>query len=857
MDQYHQERDELRRLAERALTALTAVPPGGPGQRRAADRARAAARLLHAAAQRHPSLALAGGYAAGKTLLICLLTGLPGLLAVSRVQTTGNLTALRLHPAPAGGEPALGTASVSYLPAEAVADLARFVLDGIVDVVRRRGLGYDITGLVDHQPVNLAEPARSDWSRVEEFCRRIWHSDNIELRHWGHELLQLRDALAVGAELLPRTHLGPPVAISTDLLRAATEIGDSRALPAQVPPARPVLPVTPDTGLDAAALRATFPLIRQIAIDVRLPTDVWDFGGRTVELLDFPGLDSGSLRDRFLVERELPRASAVLIVLQADRAVNDHVSAFHSMLEQGRFLRSGLADSVLVAANRFDLVPVPDPVPDTVADYAASPVHETFAALHRTAGLLTRGRHDRVALTSALAATAVRGQAPWGETSAAEQRRAADGRAGWQRVRQHLAATDPHHPVTAALGAYCADGGLVGLRALIADHMGGAGLRIWRAELRAAARALRAALGEVALGTAPRAAAPSAAPAEQAALTELRAALRAATTDLGHRLETLPLLAQLPAADGTTLEQALLDAAAREVHGWEIWLDTLRHGSTGRIRIEAQDTSVDHWATPGPGDLEDEGDDDWDDWRGPTRDTGPGRRPALTTQDFHEQYLASLTTLDDATGTLLTAALKEWGLGSHATGTPLARAAELFAAGRSLLAARLAVLDPPALVTHRVRMLGQLVDPGLAAARLDKVAARRPATAEPVHYPLAAAQALPWHPALAPRLADQAAEDLVRTDLERLLRLRRDLVRGLHHDACRRLHARLAALTADLLRGLKAIEAGLPTGGELERMLHAAGPAGPAADPDPAADLHTLLDDPSWPDPGTEDEDPR
>ncbi|GJF27889.1 hypothetical protein KNE206_05890 [Kitasatospora sp. NE20-6] len=852
MDQYHEERAALRSLAERALAALIALPPGGPQRQRAEARARAAARLLHAAAQRHPSLALAGSYAAGKTLLLCLLTRLPGLLAVSKVQTTGNLTVLRLHPAPPGGAPGLGAVSVSYLSAEAVADLAGFVLDGIVDSVRRRGLGYDVSALDGHRPVDLADPARSDWAPVEAFCRQVWHSDNIELRQWGHELLQLRDALAVGAHLLPRTPLGPPVAISAGLLRAAVEIGDSRSLPREVPPPRPVLPLPPDAALDAAGLRDTFPLIRQITLDVRLPQDVWDLGGLTVELADFPGLDSGSRRDRFLVERELPRASAVLIVLQAERAANDHVAAFHSMLEQGRFLRTGLADSVLVAANRFDLVPLPHPVPATVAEYAASPVHETFAALHRTAGLLTRHRHDRVALTSALAATAVRKQAPWGETSAADQRRAAENLDAWDAVRRQLALGDPHHPVTAALGRYCEDGGVDGLRTLIGTHMRGDGLRVWQGELRAAARALHTALADVARLVAPAATAPTAAPEERAALTALRTALRAAATDLGHRLDALPLLAQTRTGAGSTLEEELLDRAAREVHRAEIWTDTLRHAAGGRIVVG----SAGQQAAPGPyGGWDGEDDDGWD---GPAGAVAEPPRPALTTEDVRGLYDDAVATLDTATRELLDEALTAWGRAAHIPGGALARAAERFAADRRLLAARFAAVEPPASAEHRLRLISRLVDPGLAADRMARIAARPPGAAQQPRYPLAPAQALPWHPVLAPRLAAQTAEELVRTDLERLLRLRRDLVRGLHHDACRRLHGLLAALTADLTRRLAQIEAVLPSAAELDRMTSAHGPAGPGAGgPDPAADLAALLDDPSWPAPGPEEEDPR
>ncbi|MEV4558693.1 hypothetical protein AB0K51_17110 [Kitasatospora sp. NPDC049285] len=822
MDQDSREQAALRALANRVLTALGKLPPGGPERARAVAEARQAAIELHTVAQRNPSLAFAGCYSAGKSLLLCVLTGLPDLLAVSKVPTTGNITALRVHPAPPGTPPRVGEIRVGYLSPRDVAGLARHILDRIGTVVAKPGHDADLAKLARHQPVDPANPAAPDWAPTELLCARLWAGGNIELRSWAAELLELRDALAQGVHLLRASEQSPAVVIAPELLKDALRLGLEQALPPAPPPAWTGIPIG-GGQLDAAALHATFPLIREVTVDVELPTDRWDLGGRTVELLDFPGLDTGTCRDAYLSELELPRATSVLVTVEADHPKSEHLLAFRTLLEQGRHHSAGLADSVLVAANMFDLMPVPQPLPGTIEEWADSTVHKTFRTLYHVIGKVTGGRLDRAALTSALAATRMLGFPAGSEVGPEQQAAALRALTAWHPVADGLLAGDPQHPLTRALDQLRTDAGVAHLRRMVADHLTGPGLAVWRQERKAAAAKLRTAFRRVVMLTEPAVPPPPSSPQDQARLRALRSALASAASDLRHRVDQLSTFAQQPLADGISLEDRLLDQAAQEVHGWRAWRDTLTAADKGWIRVDAARLAA-------------------------------GLRPAIATDDFHAPYLETRQVLREHTRKALVGALAEWTAAAYAPAHPLGRLLDRYPADRQALLARLAATHSLTAAEDRLKRLDQLVDTGLVAAQLP---AEQPAPApqfEPEGdpaFPLPYGHALAWHP-------DRKLAGVTRgflyshTDVERLYRLRRDLVRGTHHEACLLLHGLLTAVAAGLRARLAEIESALPSYGEIARV-----PTPPATDPgpDPSAPLKELLDDPDWPTDGTQDKD--
>jgi hypothetical protein len=71
-------------------------------------------------------------------------------------------------------------------------------------------------------------------------------------------------------------------------------------------------------------------------------------------------------------------------------------------------------------------------------------------------------------------------------------------------------------------------------------------------------------------------------------------------------------------------------------------------------------------------------------------------------------------------------------------------------------------------------------------------------------YPFAANRALPWHDKVRQQLIGHGMQD--RADPFHADRLRRDVVRGLYHQACRRAQAILTVIHSSLSRHLLEIE---------------------------------------------------
>ncbi|WP_214111019.1 dynamin family protein [Acrocarpospora catenulata] len=850
-----------RELAERANAALSAVraavPAAGRTRQRvtelttAIDEAAGHARRLHGATFRNPSVAVAGTNTSGKSLLLNLLAGIPGLLAVSSGHTTGNIAVLRLHPAPPGSEsPRQTAAGVSYMSAPMVAELARRLRDAIVETVEKNRLPYRVDRLKAVTLVDPDDPGGGDWAPVREFCTQVWNGDNARLPGLAYELLRLGEAVKAGAALLPRAGAGAPVTISGEALDAAIRIGEDRRLPPVVPPPSGALPIDPAHPLDAEALRATFPLIHQITIDLAVPATLWPLEGLTVDLVDFPGLGSGSVRDSFLTEEEIANATIVLIVLKGDLAKNSHITGFHTLLQRDRYLKGELRNSVLVAANRFDQIAPARPAPASFAEYGHSMVHEKFAMVYEMAQLLTHDRLDRVAFTSALAGAAVAGLPPWGETTAQEMAHATESLDDWRTLWLEMLERDPHHPLNEALRAYTHDGGITGLRRLVVRQLLGDGLRIWSGELRAMALRLLEGLTKVAVLAEREPRMDPAQEAERVALAGLRTALVDGAHDLLKRLDSLALVLR-PAtdprsADPDGLGYRLLDAAARSVGQWPEWSRLVHLGKDGVVLLdeESEDDPFDPFPGLGEADF-------------PAASTPA----AVSTADFVEPYLDSHQEVIESGLDLLRGALVEWGGRAYADGTPLGRAKADLAAHRALLTRRLPALGDRALIVRRTALLDSLANPMLAADTLETVLRRSPVTGGEPRFPLARDQALPWHPELVDRMRKLHPTMISRrTDIEQVARLRRDLVLALYHEVSQLLQERLTTVVGGLRRGIKTIQDAIPTNSDLSRMATGT-PAGPATgvragEADALTALRDLINDPNWPT-GTDEEDQR
>ncbi|MET7401794.1 hypothetical protein ABZS66_50770 [Dactylosporangium sp. NPDC005572] len=787
MTEIHPRIAELRRRAYEAVEQLGGVPDGPPHRRRALHEARELANRCSAFVHRSPSAALAGQVSAGKSLLASLLTGVPDLLPVSNTPTTGNVTRLRLHAVPPGSAARRGTIAVGFLTPQETARLAEAIVARITDP--EEGTPHPaLAALRGWSPVDVAAPERSDWSRLD-VLRPLWTDDAADptVRDLAFELVQLRNALDAGAGFLARVPGAGAMAIDAALLRDAVKIGTQR-VPGAAFPERVHRPPFPADRLTAEALTVVFPLVDEIVIDVDVPRDVLDTGGVPTDLLDLPGLNSGNERDRWVVRRKLPETSTVVMVLDGRvPGASDAAARFFGMLQQGRYARKELADSLLVLVNRLELLrPPPGAYPvRSIGELAAR--SEDFAVLDGLLDGLTNHRQERAALVSALRAVLDLGWPTPPSVAGAEVRAADEYPDAWRSTVDALLAGSAPEPMAVALADWTGrDGGLDAARRLVGGHLQRHGLRIWLAEAEAMLADLDARCAELAPEPAPGAVRPDVVRRLRAVST----ALTRAVHELSRQVQQVPLLAILPDGDGQRIDRDLRERATVAVHGWDVWTNTLVYAPDGLVEIGVLNV----------GELADLG-------------------IVTALDDLREHYEGSYAELLEAADRQLDRIVDGWA-GRVWDARPVASAIDLLRADAGLLEPLLGgPVDGPG-SPSRWRVLEQFTDRSLVRQALAAVrtaadagadAGAVPAAPFPA-YPLDERRALPWHPRL-PGPPDGPARDSVH-----VLRLRRDVVNAIDVDVRRRVQAALGELRTELSRRIPDLLKAIPKAGEIPRL---------------------------------------
>jgi len=781
--------------ADEADAFLDSLGTAPAHQQSAAAAARELAEKLRIATRRHVTVGFVGVWTTGKSLLISMLGGVPDLLPVSNAPATGNVTRIRVVPVPPGQQARTHGATVSLLSPSAVAELADYVIREIVGLVSKEGLAYDVRPLIGYQLVNRADPSRPDVGPLTDFLRPLWPDPalNRQIRLWATELFQIAGALRAGGHLLPASMPDTPRHIRD--LGDAVLIGDARRVPEEFPdPGHRAQILATDFALPRN-LQALQPLIHEVALDLDLPTDVWSFDGVAVDLLDFPGLASGSLRDRFLAERELGGTAIVAFVVDAEKAKNDDVDRLYGILERTRRIRAELAESILAVVNRFDRVSPPEPVAQNVAELARS---RDWATITAVVNELTRDRPGRMALASALAIAVQAGYEP-PEVRPQDRRNAADAPRLWDATIAALRQTSASDPVTTALAGYQRDGGLLFLRELISRQVTEHGLRIWLAEARELDLSLTAKLDELK----PLEPVGMCTDEERGRIEDLVATLTKLQRGLADRLVEVRLLTGIRLGDGY-VHESLRDRAARIVYGWEEWLATIDDDGPP----PAYEPSL-----PGR------------DWEDP--DDEPRREgPLQATADLREHYEDAQRTMNAAADKELTEALAAWTTQVHcdlAASDLAGRLAveELYGSGQQsdgdLLRALLAGVTTPARIGRRMAMMEALAGRDLLSSLIGRMSELVDRDTVDDGYPFAANRALPWHDEIRQRLIKVGKQDLA--DPFHVDRLRREVVCGLHQHACRRAQAILDLVCAQVSRDLDTFRRkAIPSPGEIREM---------------------------------------
>ncbi|MDN3025883.1 hypothetical protein [Streptomyces sp. S.PB5] len=533
------------------------------------------------------SVGVVGEFGAGKSLLIETLLGLPGLLAVSDVATTGNVTCLHVtQSATDGGSSLLEERAVRYCTAAEITELMSHLHGRLQELARLEDLAGPRLG-----ELRAARPGPDGWDALVEWCDRYGGTvKGTRFRSVADEVGLLHTAYERGAPLLGRRY----------------ELSDAQAKRAMVLP-EVRLSAESDGGAGAGdggqsgipddMLAACVPLIRKVELRVRVPRRVWDLQGvGALTLMDFPGLNSpqSGERDRFLSRRELRDIHTVLVLMNAQRGPVSSEQDFFDMLREptadGRERRPDevLRESLLVAGGRFDQMPLepealrallrssPEPLterrlrglPDTAV------LDQIVEAAQR---LLPPGQRKQLVLVSAMAGLAALNRAgalPDDTVSRGRSRPTLEDdlltQTGelWGKVADRLDEDDPGTPLGRALREFSRDGGLDLLRGQLVRHAVHHGGAIREDAVRRRARAvdrMRLALVAAEKEVHPEAEYPPAVREIQQTLDETRRLLN----DLRDSL-VLGLVPDSARADDA-LRRRVTDEAAKLVAAWPEW----------------------------------------------------------------------------------------------------------------------------------------------------------------------------------------------------------------------------------------------------------------------------------------------
>jgi hypothetical protein len=802
---YYRDFHQLREWTEKACDVLGSQvpPPASPAAREALAGAAGLAYELRQRARRPVSIGLVGEYSVGKSRLLNTLLGLSELLPVSGEPTTGNTTALRVRAARPGQEPGELSAAISWLSRPELSEVARFIVRKLVSVITDNGLvGYDIGVLRDYDPV------AHGWEAFEALARGWWHQEAAtDVRLYAWELLRLRDAMLIGAALIPDRPGVRPEVVDRDIAREAIEIRKARTeLPVRFPerPVRP--PIQAGDELTAPALRVLFPLIRRLTYDIAIDPGLLTLSGlrdsNGLELLDFAGLNAvGGARDEWLCYQEIAGITAYLAVVQARRPETATVTRFESMLEGDRSTKQYLADSRLLVANMFDEIEVPRPA--RVRDSGLAGASGKLGSLLRMAAVMGKSP-DRVALTSTMPDLVDR---DWAAVADALDTRGAD---------------DGEAPMSAALRAYAADGGIARLRDTLSGLIGTKAMPIIMAELTARRAELRAAIARLRNLLAPAAADGE---VERELLLGMVAeiAQMAAEAKAGSARYRDPEKIEVaeeaqkrePDKPAGLLERIRQDAVL-EVYAWNQWRAVFAYIRDGRIG-----------AFPAGG------------ARRAGRDPGDGAgalRIPDDTSEFEGPFNETLSDLRRNAGGLARDAVTEWIGDLHKHHADL-RARIADPGLRSRLVELIEAAYPGA-GAARVESLADITDLGWISESFAEslAAAQRWADgAEVDAFPLAQGHALPWSGARA------RSADTTLAHPSRAHRLRHDLAEGAAFTVQTIMAMAFGAFEADLDRELSWLLSQVPNEHDLRDAVVA--PAAVNADDGDCAEGIALLDD--------------
>jgi hypothetical protein len=620
---------ELRDYAEAVLRALEAEPE-------LTESEQADPRLLENLAQVREladetirragspvKIGITGEFSAGKTLLLGSLVGYADALPVHELPSTGNVTALRLVHDPEARGTQIGPFSIEFMDQPTARACLRELLRTIL---ADPGMAKVPPDLVAAASRLLERADELPWADVLTWCKQVESAAKPDALTGLRPVLRELGAFAraggssAGSALLAERDPAKRT-FEVDQATAAAAMrlprGDERAALLDPPGALEV-------PLSAAFLQRALPLVRRVEVRVCLPDEVWNLssirGAGEFVLLDFPGLgakDSG-IRDTFLCNLELKDVQTIVMVEDGRSPGGNSGKELFDLMQRAQPGRD-LRDSILVAVNRFDQLPIqsdPKGGEHDLAEMLDSANHSAIreqkvleamplVATTVKSAVDLAGREDRVVLTSAVVAlgsmaetypeVAV-GSAPFRAnlpTLLLTHRALRD---KWGRLADALRQADPRSRLGRWLADYAADGGMPRLRKLLLDHVSTHGLQQLLDHVRAAAESLRAVLARLPRHRAePTPTGKVSADDLRRAVGGLREVYIALKTEFGQSAPELTVIpdedeevatgARPPlGSDPIPIHEHIHDTVTRNVWDWAVWnrllLSILRGGPT-------------------------------------------------------------------------------------------------------------------------------------------------------------------------------------------------------------------------------------------------------------------------------------
>ena len=262
---------EADRLADEPAAAAMAWKP-------LFDKLRTQAKATLAKARAPVKIGVVGEFSAGKTLLLGGLIGYADALPVKEIATTGNVTALRFTSVDGIATTEVGPYRIDFLDHAGFVECLRYMLKEAA----RRAKSSDISEDLRERLGAIKADDDQAPSKVDDWGRAAWgRTGNPALRYSIRELVRfVRAYMRCGAGLCES---GEPIVVDARTAVRGLELEPVQdniqtATFADIPTPTHTLSSRPET-LSAEQLRAAFPLIRLVTIDVKLSRGVWDFAG--------------------------------------------------------------------------------------------------------------------------------------------------------------------------------------------------------------------------------------------------------------------------------------------------------------------------------------------------------------------------------------------------------------------------------------------------------------------------------------------------------------------------------------------------------------------------------------------------